>query len=53
MNVDDLKIGSLVRHIKDGDIGVVTHLTENRVIFVCPDRRFWKTYRHKVEVLCK
>ena len=48
-----MQVGDLVRHSIYGDIGVVTYLTEHRVIFICTDGRFFKTYRDRVETLCK
>ncbi len=48
-----MQVGSLVRHKHDGDIGIVTWIGENRLTFIVADGRPWRTYRHRVEVICE
>ena len=47
-----IEIGSLVRHKRFGDIGIITHIYETRITFVVlADGKPWRTYRNAVEVL--
>jgi hypothetical protein len=48
-----MRVGSLVRHKDDGDIGVVVWIGAWKIIFVKPDGRKWNTYPFQVEVLCE
>jgi hypothetical protein len=52
-----MEVGSLVRHKKDGDLGIVTWVggpdPESRITFICADGLFWRTYRRRVDVICK
>jgi len=48
-----MRVGSLVRHKDDGDIGVVVWIGEWKIIFVKPDGRKWNTYPFQVEVICE
>ena len=47
-----IEIGSLVRHKRFGDIGIITHIYETRITFVgLADGKPWRTYRNAVEVM--
>mgnify|MGYP001047195469 FL=1 len=47
-----IEIGSLVRHKRFGDIGIITHIYENRITFVgLADGKPWRTYKNAVEVM--
>ena len=47
-----MQIGSVVRHKRLGDIGIITNIYETRIIFVV-DGKPWRTYRGAVEVICE
>jgi len=47
-----IEIGSLVRHKRFGDIGIITHIYENRITFIgLADGKPWRTYKNAVEVM--
>ena len=48
-----MQIGSVVRHKRFGDIGIITSIYETRITFVIDGGKPWRTYRHAVEVICK
>ena len=48
----NMQIGSVVRHKRLGDIGIITNIYETRIIFVV-DGKPWRTYRGAVEVICE
>lgn len=43
-----IEIGSLVRHKRFGDIGIITHMYGTRIIFIANGKP-WRTYRNAVE----
>ena len=47
-----MQIGSVVRHRTDGDIGIITAVYDAHIAVVF-DGMLWKTYKHKVEVICE
>jgi len=47
-----MRIGSLVRHRLNGEIGIIIEIYESRIIFL-HDGKPWRTYKHAVEVLCE
>ena len=47
-----IEIGSLVRHKRFGDIGVITAIWETRIVFIVHGKP-WRTYKGAVEVLCE
>ena len=49
----NMQIGSVVRHKRFGDIGIITSIYETRITFVIDGGKPWRTYRHAVEVICK
>ncbi len=47
-----IEIGSLVRHKRFGDFGIITHIYETRITFIgLADGKPWRTYRGAVEVI--
>ena len=48
----NMQIGSVVRHKRFGDIGIITSIYETRITFVV-DGKPWRTYRGAVEVICE
>ena len=52
----NMQIGSVVRHRIDGNIGIVVEVYGDHlhpIIAVDYDGVVWRTYKHKVEVICK
>jgi len=47
-----MRIGSVVRHKRFGDIGIITAIYENRIVFITSGKP-WRTYLHAVEVICE
>jgi hypothetical protein len=47
-----MRIGSLVRHKRFGDIGIITAIYEHRIVFITSGKP-WRTYMGAVEVLCE
>ncbi len=51
-----MQVGSVVRHRIDGNIGIVVEVYGDHlppIIAVDYDGVVWRTYKHKVEVICK
>ena len=48
-----MRVGSLVRHKDEGDIGVVVWVGEWKIMLVRTDGHRWNTYPFLVEVICE
>ena len=47
----NMQIGSVVRHKRFGDIGIITSIYETRITFVIDGGKPWRTYKGAVEVI--